>query len=443
MINNLRTDLRLSTAEGTANNVMVGVGETYLPAFVLALTGSQLACGLVSTLPLVVGALMQLASPWMLAKCGSYRRWVALCAAVQAATFVPLVIAALYGRMNAATVFALVAVYWATGLGSSGPWNAWIETLVPARVRTRYFARRTRINQWGIVVGFLAGGIALQAAERWNIPLAVFAALFFMAAASRIVSVGLLTMHREPHPPCRTSVMPLASILRSLSKGENGRLLLYLMAAQAAVQIASPYFNPFMLSELHFSYTIYAIVVCTATVAKIYFLPTVGRIVGRVGVRRVFWTSAAASVFLPALWLVSNNWIFLVGVQIYSGMAWCAFDLATLLLFIETIPRQKRVDVLAFFNLANSVAMAGGSLLGAGILAALGAGRGAYLGLFAISTIARGLAIVLLVRRPARSVVREIGRVTAPQFVTRSLPRRGRLSDEAQSEPETAAIGRM
>ena len=61
MLNSLRTDLRISTAEGTATNVMVGIGETYLPAFVLALTGSQLACGLVSTLPLVIGAVLQLA----------------------------------------------------------------------------------------------------------------------------------------------------------------------------------------------------------------------------------------------------------------------------------------------------------------------------------------------------------------------------------------------
>jgi MFS family permease len=192
-----------------------------------------------------------------------------------------------------------------------------------------------------------------------------------------------------------------------------------------------------MLSELHFSYTIYAIVVCAATVAKIYFLPTVGRIADRIGVRRVFLISAAASVFVPALWLVSSNWIYLIGVQIYSGMAWCAFDLATLLLFIETIPRQKRVDVLTMFNLANSLAMAGGSLLGAGILAALGANRGAYLALFAISTIARGLAIVLLVRMPARSIVREIGRVSAPHFVAL---RRGRKAvfTEPQREPESA-----
>ena len=197
--------------------------------------------------------------------------------------------------------------------------------------------------------------------------------------------------------PARPS---LTAIFRTLTDGANGRLLLYLMAAQAAVQISGPYFNPYMLGELQFSYSTYVIVVCAAIVAKILFLPTVGRIADRMGVRRVFWISAAAIVPSSALWLVSNNCGYLIAIQIYSGMAWCAFDLATLLLFFETIPRQKRVDVLAFFNLANSAATAGGSLLGAGILAALGANRPAYLVLFALSTIARAAAIVLLARIP-------------------------------------------
>ena len=48
MFSVLRKDLRTSTAEGMAASVMVGVGETYLPVFVLALSGSQMACGLVS-----------------------------------------------------------------------------------------------------------------------------------------------------------------------------------------------------------------------------------------------------------------------------------------------------------------------------------------------------------------------------------------------------------
>ncbi len=422
---------------------MVGIGETYLPVFVLALSGSELACGLVTTVPLVIGALLQLASPWLMRKCGSYRRWVSLCAVIQAATFVPLLVAAVTGHISLVLVFALVAVYWATGLGGSGSWNAWMETLVPPRVRARYFAWRTRVCQWGIALGFVGGGLALQFADQWGIPLAVFALLFLAASASRFTSAGLLASQREPQPPRSSAPRPsLTAIFRALTDGANGRLLLYLMAAQAAVQIAGPYFNPYMLGELKFSYSVYAIVVCAAIVAKIAFLPTVGRIADRVGVRRVFWISAAAIVPSSALWMVSNNWGYLIAIQVYSGAAWCAFDLATLLLFFETIPRQKRVDVLAFFNLANSAATAGGSLLGAGILAVLGANRHAYLVLFGLSTIARAAAIVLLVRVPARKATGEAVRaVPAPHFL-RPTPARSAVRAAKAGKRETVVGGR-
>ena len=415
----LRKDLRTSTAEGMAASVMVGVGETYLPVFVLALSGSHLACGLVSTVPLVIGAMLQLCSPWLMRRCGSYRRWVTICALIQAAAFVPLLFAAVVGHMPLVLAFALVAVYWATGLGGSGPWNAWMETLVPSRVRARYFAWRTRVCQWGIALGFVGGGVTLQMADRWGIPLAVFALLFLIAAASRFISAGLLAGQREPQPPrCDLPRPSLTTIVHALTAGANGRLLSYLMAAQAAVQISGPYFNPYMLGELHLSYSIYVAIVCAAIVAKIVFLPTVGRIADRVGVRRVFWISAAAIVPSSALWLVSSNWVYLMAIQIYSGVVWCAFDLATLLLFFETIPRQQRVDVLAYFNLANSAAIAGGSLLGAGVLAILAAGRHAYLVLFLLSAIARAAAIVLLVRMPARKVVYEVTpAIPAPHYL--------------------------
>ena len=348
----LRKDLRTSTAEGMAASVMVGIGETYLPAFVLALSGSQLACGLVSTVPLVMGALLQLGSPWLMRKCGSYRRWVSLCALVQAATFVPLAAAAVAGYMPTLLVFALVAVYWATGLGGSGPWNAWMETLVPSRC-----GHATSPGGRGSANGALRWASWAAASPcnwptggefRWRSSPCCFSRR--RPAVSR--PPRLLAGQCEPQSPRSGAPGPsLTAIFHSLTDGANGRLLLYLMAATAAVQIAGPYFNPYMLSGLQFSYSTYVIVVCASIVAKILFLPTVGRIADRVGVRRVFWVSAAAIVPSSALWLASSDCRYLIAVQIYSGMAWCAFDLATLLLFFETIPRQKRVERLDFLQL--------------------------------------------------------------------------------------------
>ena len=144
----LRADLRAMTADGAASSVMVGVGETYLPAFVLAFSASQLASGLVATVPLLVGAVLQLVAPLAIARLGSYRRWVMLCAAVQVAVFFGLAGAALLGTVSAAVVFLLATLYWAATMATVPAWNAWVATLVPGRVRSRYFARRTRLARF-------------------------------------------------------------------------------------------------------------------------------------------------------------------------------------------------------------------------------------------------------------------------------------------------------
>ena len=75
----LRKDLRAISADGAAASIMVGIGENYLPAFVLALTASQVACGLTPTVPQVLGALLQLAAPFALGRLRSHRRWVVVC----------------------------------------------------------------------------------------------------------------------------------------------------------------------------------------------------------------------------------------------------------------------------------------------------------------------------------------------------------------------------
>ena len=131
----LRKNLRNSVSDGAAFSVMVGIGETYFPAFVLALGMGEIAAGLIASVPLLVGAILQLISPAAVVWLGSNRRWVITCVALQAASFVPLVAAAVWGHMPAVGVFAAVSIYWGGGLGAGPAWNTWMETVVPFRVR--------------------------------------------------------------------------------------------------------------------------------------------------------------------------------------------------------------------------------------------------------------------------------------------------------------------
>jgi hypothetical protein len=59
----LRKDLRFSVIDGTMYCVMVGVGESYLVLFALKAGHGAVDAGLIATVPLLAGALLQLLSP--------------------------------------------------------------------------------------------------------------------------------------------------------------------------------------------------------------------------------------------------------------------------------------------------------------------------------------------------------------------------------------------
>jgi len=392
------------TADGVAASVMVGIGETYLPAFVLALSASQVACGLVSTVPMVMGAMLQLCAPWAVRRLGSYRRWVVLAAVAQVLGFIPLLVAAVVGSMSVTTIFLVVAIYWATGMASGTAWNAWAGTLVPERIRAPYFARRTRFSQLGVMAGLAAGGIVLELGKGWGWLPGAFAALFFAAMVSRACSAYFLSRQHEPTPPERPQLPRLGELLTAVRHHSVSRAILYMLAAQMACQIAGPYFNPYMLGQLKLSYVHYLILICTPYVARAVCLRAWGRVVDRLGPHRVLWLSGVLVAPLPVLWNASDSFPYLVAVQTYAGLTWAGYELAQLLLFFDTIPTKRRVGVLTLFNLFNAVAIFGGSIVGGLMLAELGAGRYAYQMLFLASTLVRVAAMLVLVRLPARAV---------------------------------------
>src|SRR5262245_14108978 len=196
----LRKNLRHSFSDAAAFSVMVGIGETYFPAFVLALGLGEIAAGLIASIPLLVGAILQMVSPMGVARFGSNRRWVVTCVVVQSASFLPLVAAAMWGKMPAVGVFAAVSLYWAGGLGAGPAWNTWMETVVPFRVRAPFFAMRTRLGQAGTLLGFLVGGAALQYGKFSGHVLTAFAVIFAVAGLCRPFSARFRALPTETPP---------------------------------------------------------------------------------------------------------------------------------------------------------------------------------------------------------------------------------------------------
>jgi len=397
----LRRDVRASLWDASAFAVMVGIGETYVPAFVLALGHGPVLAGLVAALPMLAGALLQLASPRAVRALGSHRRWVVLSTTLQALCIAPYIVGALRGSMGSFAVFATASLYWAFGQGSGPAWNTWIERLIPGPDRPRYFARRTRLSQGATLVALVAGGWLLEEGAAHGHALIAFAITFGVALVARVVSARGLSAQSEPAGPVEAHSVPLGRFARRLWKGQDGRLVLYMVLVQAGVYVAAPFFTPFMLGELKLSYLAYVGLVATAYVSRIVAMPLLGEWVERHGPRRVLWVGGLGIVPLSILWVFTQTYWHLMVFQALSGVMWGAYELATQLLFFETIRRDERTSVLTYFNVVNAGAILVGSLVGGAILAGFGGHLG-YMVLFAVSFAGR-LATLLLLPRVAET----------------------------------------
>jgi MFS family permease len=394
----LEQNLRRSWLDGIFCCVMVGAGEHSLAAFGLALGVSAAAAGLIPTLPMLAGALLALLAPRGVRALGSLKRWVWISAAVQACAFVPLALGAAAGRYPGWGVFAAAILYWSAGLACGSAWNTWITTLVPGPIRAQYFGRRTRALQLAQLAAVLAAGALLHLGDERGRELWGFAAVFALAALARWTSAAYLAAHSEPVAlPSGYRLIPPAELLRSLTRERYGRWIAYLFALQFSVQLASPYFTPYMLRELELGYGTFMALLATVYLGKVACLPWHARMARTRGpvalLRRASWTIALVAV--P--WLLSDALPVLFLAQLAAGAAWSAFELAIYLLFFEHASEAERASVLSLYNLTNAMAFTLGSLGGAWLLAQLAADRSAYLWVFGASTALRmGTCLALL-----------------------------------------------
>jgi MFS family permease len=407
----LRRDLAVSTIDAAAFSVMVGCGETYLPAFALALGLGPIVAGMVASVPLLVGAVVQLVAPLAVRRFGSNRRWVIICVLAQAASFLPLIWWGLKGRAEAWHLLAAASLYWSAGMAAAPAWIAWLAGLVPGRVRTRYVAQRNRMGQLFGFFGFVAAALLLQAGARRDAVLVGFAAVFSLAAAARLVSSICLWACRERRRPAATGIPSLGEAglagrmragWRELGEGQAGKLVAFLCSFMFGLQVAGPYFTPYMLEALGFSYGQFLVVMATGVLVKAVLLSAIGRLGSRLGHWRLLRFSSLAIVPLSLLWLPSAEVGWLVAVQLLAGTCWAAYELSVALLLFEVAGDRDRGNVIAIYNLGLALATVAGAACGGFLLRHFGETREAYAAVFAASCLARAAAVPLLLRIRSR-----------------------------------------
>ena len=391
----LDRSMAISIFEGALYAVMVGFGDAFFLADAVRLGASPLQQGLVITLPLLMGGIGSVLALRLLARAPARKQVVLLGVALQVVVLSTLAALQAAQLVTPGLLILLVSLHQTGGQCAGTAWSSWYGDLVPGAVRGRYFARRSRYVYLATCIGLVTSGLLLQALEP-GAPGTVaagaggrgFVLIFVVAAAARLASFVLLVLSPEPRFRGLPNLEWTRRYLRTTKGRSVVRLLLLGASVQLAVYVGSPYFGPYMLEGLHFTYAEYMVASVAVVLAKVAILPLWGRAVDTHGARSIYLLAALLVALVPLPWLVTHGLLMAIFAQALSGCCWGAYEVSFFAHILEVTYRATRPYVFAAQNLLGGTMQLVGGMIGATLLGWLDR---SYVTIFVVSAAARAV----------------------------------------------------
>lgn len=359
--------LDASIKDGTAFAVMTGLGDaSYVAACALFLGASESAVALLVTIPVFLGACAQLLAPILIERTGRRKLLFVVGSSLQAAAWVPMLLAPLVGRpygfwlLLGGFVLSFASVH--VGVPA---WTSVMGDLVPPASRGRFFGRRSALALTMQLAAMIVAGIGLAVYERARHEALGFAVVFGGALAARILSVYYLTRMAEPpltHRP--EDRFTLWQFLRRLPKSNFARFAVFVACLNFSAHFAGCLFVPYWRRTLGYDYVEYMVAVSAVILVQIPALPLWGRASDRFGNKRVVVAASIGIAVLPLLWLISGHVAWAVFLQMWSGFCWSGFNQSVSNFLLDAVTPGKRARCTAYFNLLLNAGVLFGGLAG-------------------------------------------------------------------------------
>jgi len=232
---------------------MLGSAESYFQAFAVFLKATVFQVGIVYTVPMFAATLIQLHASSLLRWFRSRKNLTVLSGALRSLLFVPLILVYYMGVARVWVLLGLICLYFALNYLPVPAWTSWMRDLVDENRRGSYFSRRNRISNLVALLGIIAAGLIL---EYFKVrPFLGFALIFSVALLGSIGSTIFLSLKYDvPYteaPPDREGFFRFS--LR-MFHSNYGRFVLYNFSLYLTVFFSGPFFVPYMLKDLGFSY---------------------------------------------------------------------------------------------------------------------------------------------------------------------------------------------
>ena len=386
---------------------MAGLTEPFMVPYALALGAGAFEAGLLSSVRNLILSFSQLATVRTVHWFRSRRRMFLWAVGVQAGLFIPLAfVRPLFGPL---AVFALILLYTAgsTTAAIGGPaWGSLVSEQLPRARLGEFFGNREMLVGLGTAAAGVLGGAVLQAAG--GRPIYGFGLLCLIAAVCRVWSwIHLTAIEDRPWREPREAHTSFLAFLGRARRDNFVRFALGFGLFNLCVHVTVPYLTVYMISELHYGYLTYSVVVLSGSMLGNLLIPRWGRIGDARGNRLVLRWTMVGACFLPFFWPLSPHPAWLLLMHLLGGVVWGGLNLAAVNFVYDATDESTRPRNLAYFNVINGSSIGLGAIVGGLFLPHLPAiGGSSFVSLFFLSGALRCLSAALFERsvREVRAV---------------------------------------
>jgi len=437
----VRTSLRASTIDGIFAAIFSSITSgVLLTNFLLQLGASSVEIGMLSSIPMVVNLLQPLGA-YFADRTTSRHNYCLAIFGVSRLLWLILVVGIGWVCWSGSNLHQLVS--WTLGmilvthilnaLGSSC-WVSWMAALVPHRLRGRYFGLRNSASSLTTLLSIPIFGFAVSA---WpNSSIQGYGVVLLLGVVAGLISLGCQFFMADVNPlqprdaasyraKARTAetlnvLDDSARLQPSIFQDTNFlKFLLYFGLWTFAVNLSAPFFNLYLLDNLHLNLSWVTTYTSLTAGANLVMLLLWGKLADRVGNRPLLLLVGILAAITPIFWLGASadslsRWLWLPLIHIFSGGTWAAIDLCSNNIQMEVAPVEHPSKYFAIAAAISGVCGAFGTTTG-GFLAQLSV-IGGLPGLFALSVLVRLIALfpLVFVREPRSQSVFKILRNVLP-----------------------------
>ena len=353
----------MSFMDGVFASLMLGFTANYITPFALLLKAKVFQIGLLSSIPQLIGSVLQLKSAEIIEMMKSRVRTITLFVLLQALTwFAVLLLIFSPEKIRVELFILLIIINTALNSLSATSWASLMGDTVDKYKYGEYFSWRGRIMGFVTLLSGFAAGLFLYLAED---KLLAFLIIFGLAGLCRVIS-GLY-IGRMEDIPVKTEKSKEFGYLEFISRireSNFARFVMYVSLMNFAVNLASPFFAVYMLEELKFKYSTYTIIITAGALAGLLLLTFWGNFSDRFGNVKIIRTTSRLVIIFPLLWLLTKNPIHLVLINAFAGYIWAGFNLTAVNFIYDSASTECRTRCIAYFNFTNGVFIFMGAFLG-------------------------------------------------------------------------------